>query len=116
MKGWMITLLAIVGGYAVLQWFTQQRGTPAGARATAGAGVQLGPFGIALGVQSNVDPITAGVPVFNQSPIANGHGDQVSAAYHSNPDSTSNGSFQYSPAFGPNENQLDPANEYAVGL
>jgi len=37
--------------------------------------------------------------------IANGHGDQVWAAQHSNPDTTIPGQFQYTPAFGPNENQ-----------
>jgi hypothetical protein len=105
MKGWVITVLAVIGGYAVYQWVTQQRGMGAGNRAAASAGVSLGPLGVFAGIQSNVDPTTAGVPTFDQTPIANGHGDQVWAAYHQNPDSTMSGSPQYSPAFGPNENQ-----------
>ena len=115
MKPWVITVLAVIGGYAVFQWFTQQRSASAGTRATAGAGVQLGPLGVAIGIQSNVDPITAGVPMFNQSAIANGHGDQVIAAYHSNPDATIPGGAIYVPAFGPNENQVG-ASEYPIGV
>lgn len=101
----MITVLAVIGGYAIYQWVTQQQGMAQGARATAGAGVNLGPLGISLGIQSNVAPISSGVPTFNTLPVANGHGDQVYAAYHSNPDATLPGSSQYTPAFGPNENQ-----------
>lgn len=116
MKGWVITVLAVIGGYAVYQWITSQRRMPAGNRAAAAAGVTLGPLGVYAGIQSNIDPTTAGVPAFNTLPIANGHGDQVAAAYHSNPYSTINGQPQYSPAFGPNENQVNPANEMSVGV
>jgi hypothetical protein len=105
MKQWAITILAIVGGYAVFQWFEQQRGMSQGNRLSAQAGVSLGPLGVAAGIQSNVDPTTSGVPVFSQLNYANGHGDQVSAAYHNNPDATLPGNFQYTPAFGPTTNQ-----------
>jgi hypothetical protein len=115
MKGWAITILAVIGGYAVYQWITQQRGMGAGNRAAASAGVSLGPLGVFAGIQSNVDPTTAGVPTFDTTPIANGHGDQVAAAYHTNPDATMSGQLQYSPAFGPSENQIQPG-EYFVGV
>lgn len=115
MKAWAITILAVVGGYAIFQWFEHQRGLGAGNRAAAQAGVSLGPLGVAVGIQSNIDPTTAGVPTFNQSPIANGHGDQVAAAYHSNADSTLSGGFIYTPAFGPQANQAQPG-EVQVGV
>jgi len=113
MKGIVITVLAVIGGYAIYQWLTQQRGMGAGQRASAQGSVNLGPVGVAIGINSNVDPTMAGVPSFNELPIANGHGDQVWAAYHANPDSTINGSPNYAPAFGPTENQPGP-NEYTV--
>jgi hypothetical protein len=115
MKPWAITILAVVGGYAVIQWLMHQRGTAQGQRATAAFNLNLGPLGVAAGINSNVDPTASGVPGFNTAPIANGHGDQVAAAYHSNPSSTINGGFQYSPAFGPNENQAS-VNEVSAGL
>jgi hypothetical protein len=114
MKGWVIGILAVIGGYAVYQWVVGQRATPAGNRTAAAAGVTLGPLGVAVGIQSNIDPTTAGVPTFNQLPIANGHGDQVWAAYHNNPYSSIPGQAQYSPAFGPNENQVNPNTEAAI--
>ena len=113
MKAWAITILAVVGGYAVFQWVTHQRGQSGGKRASAAFNLNLGPLGVAAGINSNVDPTASGVPSFNQAPIANGHGDQVAAAYHQNPDSTINGAFQYTSAFGPNENQMS-ANEVGV--
>jgi hypothetical protein len=108
MKPWMITVLAVVGGYVILQWVLGQRGMGQGARASAQAGVNLGPLGVAIGIQSNVDPTTAGVPTFNESAIANGHGDQVAAAYHNNAFATLPGQPTYTPAFGPTENQAQP--------
>src|SRR5271167_2637527 len=115
MKPWMITVLAVIGGYAIYSWFMHQRSQPAGVRAAAGAGVSLGPLGVQFGIQSNIDPTTAGVPTFNESAIANGHGDQVIAAMHTNPDATLPGTFMYEPAFGPNTNQMG-AGEVGVGL
>jgi hypothetical protein len=107
-KPWIITVLAVIGGYAVYQWLTGQQQTTQGQRVTANAGafnLSLGPLGVAAGVNSNVDPTTAGVPSFDETAISNGHGDQVWAAYHNNPQSTIGGAPQYSPAFGPTENQ-----------
>jgi hypothetical protein len=115
MKSWMITILAVVGGYAVYSWLTNQRRMPAGNRLSAQAGVSLGKLGVAIGIQSNVDPTTSGVPTFNTSAIANGHGDQVIAAQHSNPYSTLPGAFLYEPAFGPNTNQMS-SGELTPGL
>jgi hypothetical protein len=106
MKGWIVTALLVIGGYAVYQWLTQQRGVGAGARAAGTFNLNLGPLGVAAGINSNVDPTASGVPTFNTLAVANGHGDQVAAAYHDNSDATIPGSFQYTPAFGPNENQV----------
>jgi hypothetical protein len=109
MKEWAITLLAVVGGYVVIRWFMHQQGLQPGQRASAGftgASLNIGPLSTMIGIQSNVSPsLTSGVPVFNDAAIANGHGDQVAAAYHSNTLSTIPGTTVYSPAFGPNENQ-----------
>ena len=115
MKPWAITILVVVGGYVVLQWLMGQRAMGAGQRASAAFNLNLGPLGVAAGINSNVDPTASGVPGFDTAPIANGHGDQVAAAYHSNPYSTVPGAFQYSPAFGPNENQATMG-EVNVGL
>jgi hypothetical protein len=115
MKAWIITALTLIGGYAVFQWLTHQQGLPKGQRASAGASVNLGSLGVSLGIQSNIDPISSGVPEYNTTPIANGHGDQVTAAYHTGPGATLPGSANYTPAFGPNENQMQPG-ETTVGL
>jgi hypothetical protein len=115
MKPWAITALIVIGGYVVLQWVLGQRGGASGQRASAAFNINLGPLGVAAGINSNVDPTASGVPAFNTMPVANGHGDLVAAAYHSNPDCTLPGQFQYSPAFGPNENQMS-ASEISVGL
>ena len=106
MKGWVITVLAVIGGYAVYQWITGQRASGAGARAAGTFNLNLGPLGVAAGINSNVDPTASGVPTFNQLPVANGHGDQVYASMHDNPGATIPGTFQYTAAFGPNENQV----------
>lgn len=106
MKEWAITLLAVVGGYVVIRWFMHQQSLQPGQRATAGISANLGPLSAMVGIQSNVTPgLTAGVPVFNQDAIANGHGDQVAAAYHDNSMATLPGAVVYTPAFGPDENQ-----------
>lgn len=108
MKGWVILALAAIGGYAVFQWFEQKRG-----RYVAVSGElsgTAGPFTTSTGGVTGigdyyVSPIASGVPVFPDYAIANGHGDQVAAAYHSNSFSTINGGPVYTPAFGPTENQ-----------
>jgi hypothetical protein len=113
MKGWVITALALIGGYAVFQWFTTRRGALG-----SGMGVttQIGPLSASAGVGDYVvSPLASGVPVFNDSAIANGHGDQVSAAWHTNPFATMSGSPVYEPAFGPQTNQPSGA-ELPVGI
>lgn len=115
MKQWAITILIVIGGYSVFQWFTRQRQTAPGQRAAASFNLNLGPLGLAAGINSNVDPTAAGVPTFDQSAYANGRGDQVAAAYHTNPMATLPGSPTYSPAFGPAANQVT-GNELPVGL
>lgn len=120
MKGWVILILAVVGGYVVLQWFTGQRNSPAGGSAVnppggGGTGAQL-PLAATTGVGDFfVSPLASGVPTFNDLQIANGHGDQVAAAYHSNSLSTLNGSAVYEPAFGPVTNQNGPGSVYLLG-
>jgi hypothetical protein len=114
MKGWMITILAVVGGYAVFQWFTTRSGMLSGGR--LGVSTQVGPLSAAVGVGDYyVSPLASGVPVFNSDAIANGHGDQVAAAYHTNPFATTSGGVLYEPAFGPNTNQVN-GSEMSLGL
>lgn len=104
MKGIVVTVLAVIGGYAVWQWFQHKQGTLShGFSATLNAG----PLSASAGVGDYVvSPLASGVPSFNDAPIANGHGDQVAAAYHSNPMATIPGAPVYTPAFGPTTNQL----------
>jgi hypothetical protein len=96
-KGFFVAGLAAIGIYAIFEWYVR------GKAATNPVATEVA--GIA---QSNVtasNQMTSGIPTFNPTPIANGHGDQVSAAYHSNRFSTVNGSPNYEPAFGPSANQ-----------
>lgn len=109
MKNWVITALVVIGAYATFKYVTaNQAGAAAnGARQGFGAGVQLGPFSAAVDLGGSGN-LVAGVPSYNETVIANGHGDQVVAARHTNAMATvPGGQAVYSPAFGPNENQSD---------
>jgi hypothetical protein len=99
-KGFFIIGLAAIGAYAVLNWYQRnpRSGGPANPIANEVAGVANSNF-------SDSNQMTSGVPIFNNTPIANGHGDQVSAAYHSNQWSTLDGGMNYTPAFGPTTNR-----------
>jgi hypothetical protein len=103
MKQVAITILAVVGAYAVFQWYQ------AGANSNTGRGSHnKGPWppNIQKGQGNwNVSSVTSGVPIYDTTPVEAGHGDQQAATKHSNPFSTVNGSSSYTPAFGPNENQ-----------
>lgn len=111
MKSWAVTILAVIGGYIVLKFVAGQRAHYTGASGELG-GTQTTVGNIASqasGVVGFVAPIPSGVPTFNNAQIANGHGDQVAAAYHTNTFATIPGGPTYEPAFGPNTNQ-DPTN------
>lgn len=99
-KGFFLIGLAAVGAYAVFNWWqtSPSAAGPANPVASEVAGVAHSNF-------TNSGQMSSGVPGFNEMPIANGHGDQVSAAYHSNQWSTSNGGMNYTPAFGPKANR-----------
>jgi hypothetical protein len=123
MKGWIVTLLAVLGGYVVIKHFLGRAQTATGlsgelsGTTVSNVNPVLGPTqtsGDVVAQQTGVgdffvSPIASGVPVFNPAAIANGHGDQVAAAYHSNTLATLPGSMQYEPAFGPVTNQ-NPTN------
>jgi hypothetical protein len=102
MKQWIILGLAGLGAWGVLQWWTKQRSAPAMNNA---ATVRNGPVvNMAGGLgQYLVDPLTAGVPSFNDTKIGN-RPDQVAASQHDNSMATVPGSNQYVPAFGPDTN------------
>jgi hypothetical protein len=118
MKGWLVTALALFGGYIIVKHFLFRR---AGAGGLSGelSGTQT-LSGTQAAQQTGVgdffvSPIASGVPVFNNAAIANGHGDQVAAALHTNTLATLPGSAVYEPAFGPVTNQ-DPTNSiYLLG-
>jgi hypothetical protein len=117
MKNVFIVALAAVGAYAIYQWYGSSARSPRGQGAHnngpwpvnrntgAPAGNGVGDF-----LVSNV---ASGVPGYDQTPVEAGHGDMQAAAKHSNPFSTINGSSNYTPAFGPNENQ-NPATQVTV--
>jgi len=112
MKSWVITALLVIGAYATFKWVTanQASATANGARQGFGAGVQLGPFSAAVGA-GGTGALVAGVPTYNDKAIANGHGDQIIAALHTNGTATiPGGQAVYTPAFGPDENQNGGAN------
>ena len=95
MKQWILIAVVVVGGYAVYEWYQKNKNTPGSLAANLG--------GNPGGVSSPYNDI-AGVPVFDSTGIPN-RPDQVAAALHSNDASTLNGSFDYTPAFGPTTNQ-----------
>lgn len=106
MKEIVITMLAAVGVFAVYSWWSKQHYSGQGqADTNANAGNPVA--AAATGVMGRGSPLVSGIPSFNTSAYANGHGDQVAAAYHVNRHSTINGSPNYAPAFGPTENRGD---------
>ncbi len=99
-KGFLLVGLAAVGAYAVFDWWRRNpsSGGPANPVATEVAGV-------AHSNLTDSGQLTPGIPGFNDTAIANGHGDQVVAAYHTNPYATLPGGGVYTPAFGPLANR-----------
>ena len=99
MKQWVIIVSAVVAGFAVWKYFGQRLSNPAAQNAHNNPGA----------IVSSISPqgLYAGVPTFDDTAVANGHGDQVAAAYHSNTMATvtPDGGGVYSPAFGPSENR-----------
>lgn len=104
MKGFVIAVLVAVGGYSVFEWITGQGQHNRRQRTPANATLSAGSVAAAFGMTSP-ETTVSGVPVFNESAVANGHGDQVAAALHSNRFATIPGTGHYQPAFGPTENQ-----------
>lgn len=98
-KGFFIVGLAAVGAYAIFEWWQKNPRSlgPSNPVASEVAGV-------ARTNTTSSSQMTSGIPGYNTAPIANGHGDQVAASYHSNRFSTLNGSTDYTPAFGPTTN------------
>jgi hypothetical protein len=100
-KQWAIMVSAVVAGFAVWKYFGQRLSNPAAQNAHNDPGA----------VVSSIAPrgLYSGVPTFDDTAVANGHGDQVAAAYQSNVMATvtpvSGG--VYTPAFGPTENRND---------
>jgi hypothetical protein len=127
MRGWVVTLLALFGGYVIVKHFLFRTGNATSisgelsGTTTTGVSPVLGQTqvpGQVVAQQTGVgdffvSPIASGVPVFNPAAIANGHGDQVAAAYHTNTLATIPGSAQYEPAFGPMTNQ-NPTNDIYI--
>jgi hypothetical protein len=100
MKQLLITALAAIGAYAVYEWYIKSPKSP------GGKNVELAErSGVVKSNVSHSGQLVSGIPEFDSTPIANGHGDQVAAAYPSNNLSTSNGSPNYEPAFGPKTNR-----------
>jgi hypothetical protein len=101
MKQWAIMVAAVVAGIAVYKWWGQQKTGPAAQNAANDPNA----------VVSSIAPrgLYSGVPTFNDLAVANGHGDQVVAAYHDNELATivPMGNGTYTPAFGPQENRND---------
>jgi hypothetical protein len=98
-KSFFMIGLAAIGAYAIFQWW---QNNPSSAGPTNPVATEVG--GVAHSNVTSFGQMTSGIPVFNSMPIANGHGDQVSAAYHSNGTSTLPGGPNYTPAFGPTAN------------
>lgn len=104
MKEFFLVALAAIGGYAVFQWYQKTNLSPAGqvARNQNPGSTAAAITAAAIGVNG---PLTSGVPSYCQIPVANGHGDLIAAAYHSNAMATLPGGPDYQPAFGPNANR-----------
>lgn len=100
MKQFVITLLAAVGAYAVFEWYIKNPNSPGGSNVSL-----LERSGVAASNVTASGQLTSGIPAFNDTPIANGHGDQVAAAYHTNNSATLSGGPNYEPAFGPKTNR-----------
>lgn len=100
MKQFVLVVLATVGAYAVAKWYTKNP------KSYGGSNVELAERkGVVSSNFSASDQLVSGVPQFDDTPIANGHGDQVVAAYHTNNSATLPGGPNYEPAFGPKTNR-----------
>lgn len=101
MKQWAIMVTAVIAGVVIYKWWGQQRTNPAAQNAHNDPGA----------IVSSIAPtgLYSGVPTFDDTAVANGHGDQVAAAYHDNELATvvPSGHGHYTPAFGPGENRND---------
>lgn len=100
MKQLIITVLAAVGAYAVFEWYVKNPNSPGGKNVNL-----VERKGVAASNAFSSDQLTSGIPEFNSAPVANGHGDQVAAAYHTNSAATLPGGPTYEPAFGPKTNR-----------
>lgn len=96
MKQWALTVVAVVSGIAIYKWWQHNKMGQGGSFLS----VAIGTSGTQTGPYNDV----AGVPVFDGTGVPN-RPDQVSAALHTNDAATLSGSFQYSPAFGADENR-----------
>ena len=98
-KGFFVVALAAVGAYATFEWWRKNPRSygPSNPVASEVAGVAHTNF-------TASGQLSSGVPGFDEAPIANGHGDQVVAAYHTNRYATLPGGPEYTPAFGPTTN------------
>jgi hypothetical protein len=104
MKEFFLVVMAGIGAYAVYQWYQKTNTSNAGqvARNQNPGQTAAAITAAAVGVSG---PLVSGVPAFRGPAIANGHGDQIAAAYHNNALATIPGGVNYQPAFGPNENR-----------
>lgn len=107
MKQWFMLGLAAIGAYAVYQWWTKTQASASGQNAHNAPDAANASILSYAGGQGDLatGPLQAGVPAFNGAPVANGHGDQIMAAYHTNAHATLPGESNYQPAFGPDENR-----------
>ena len=100
MKQWAIMVSAVIVGFVIYKWWGQARANPAAQNAHNDPGA----------IVSSISPqgLYSGVPTFDDTAVANGHGDQVVAAFHDNVLATvvPDGMGIYQPAFGPQENRM----------
>lgn len=129
MKGWIVSLLAVFGAFVVIRYFVGKTQSATSISGELSGNVVSNVNPVVGPTQSQganvsqvtglgdffVSPIASGIPVFNAAAIANGHGDQVAAAYHTNTLSTLDGSMVYEPAFGPATNQNPTNTIYIFG-
>ncbi len=93
MKEWIVTALAVLGGYVVIKHFTNTR-----LKISAQFGLaQNGQY------QSTIAKAPVGIPIYRLG-VAPNYPNQWYASQPTNPDQTSMDSG-YAPAFGPLENQ-----------
>jgi len=95
MKQWALLGVIAITGYAAYKWWQNAKHSP----------VYVGAQQPQPGDMINANLVYSGVPSFDDTSAPSGHGDAMAAAQYDNELATMPGGYNYTPAFGPQQDQ-----------